>query len=760
MGAEAASSGRWRRFAPWFQIVFLCLGFLLLSAWYFRRTFMAAKLAAIDLINFDMYTYVYPVLHHWFARVRSGELPLWNPFQACGTPLAATENGFFYPLNLLHLVLPTGAAIGYTAVLHFALAGLLQHQYLGSLGLAWPARLAGGLLFAFLPLLARYAWYPGQQNATVWIAAILWACEGVARRPRALQAGGLAAAIGLQLLAGRTQTVVYSWYVFLPYAIGRAVIEWRRDRVHGLRVVCCYGVGVLWGLALAAVQLVPQLELVRVSVRPSGGISRTAVEGFRGVTPIRELWETLLTLGTERLGMEASLPVYGWHMLALAALAVAARRRWLAWYFGVVLVVFFVLALGSQTALYDLYWWLPTGSAFRVPQRMLFLSLYALVTLAALGIDAAWRRPSAWLAMLPLAGALLMWWDTAAPTPIQTGLTVAFALGSSLVCLRQRWWRTLGALAVVIVLTAELFDLRPGPHAHPADRDRGYAVAEARTRERIRSELRPGMRVYYPFRPFEQVPLAKVGLFDGFPTVNDYEPLTQRRFAEFVTRLAGRPDDPIGAYVFFGEFEATETLTGRRVLDLMSVDLLVRRTRPSGRRLRSPALLEDGSRRLYRNPSAAPRAFLVSDYVVEADDDAALAHLQRPEFDWRKTAVVDRVPQPAPSPGPPGSVALLRDESEVVEVSVATSTTALLVLTDAHYRGWRATIDGRTAEILRANYLFRAVAVPPGSHVVTFEYRPQSFAWGAFLSVSAVLTLAITVGARVRRRKPAVLASP
>ena len=75
-----------------------------------------------------------------------------------------------------------------------------------------------------------------------------------------------------------------------------------------------------------------------------------------------------------------------------------------------------------------------------------------------------------------------------------------------------------------------------------------------------------------------------------------------------------------------------------------------------------------------------------------------------------------------------------------------------LVLTDVWFPGWTCTVDGRPAPIYRANFLFRAVELPPGPHVVEFVFAPASYAWGKTVSgwavvVVAVLTL-ITVAVR------------
>jgi hypothetical protein len=63
-----------------------------------------------------------------------------------------------------------------------------------------------------------------------------------------------------------------------------------------------------------------------------------------------------------------------------------------------------------------------------------------------------------------------------------------------------------------------------------------------------------------------------------------------------------------------------------------------------------------------------------------------------------------------------------------------------LVFMDAAYPGWSATLDGEPVPILLANDAFKAVAVPAGSHRVTFEFRPPRVYAGVGISIA---TLAI-----------------
>ena len=75
----------------------------------------------------------------------------------------------------------------------------------------------------------------------------------------------------------------------------------------------------------------------------------------------------------------------------------------------------------------------------------------------------------------------------------------------------------------------------------------------------------------------------------------------------------------------------------------------------------------------------------------------------------------------------------------------------VVVLTDAHFPGWSATVDGQPAPLHRANLNFRAVAVPAGEHTIEMRYAPAPLrrGWGL-----AALGLVVCVGAIVIERRP------
>lgn len=79
--------------------------------------------------------------------------------------------------------------------------------------------------------------------------------------------------------------------------------------------------------------------------------------------------------------------------------------------------------------------------------------------------------------------------------------------------------------------------------------------------------------------------------------------------------------------------------------------------------------------------------------------------------------------------------------SRSLSLKVSMSTPGYLVVADTFYPGWRAQVDGRAAPILRANWLFRAVELPAGEHVVEMRYEPASWSVGWALTAFALMGL-------------------
>ena len=106
------------------------------------------------------------------------------------------------------------------------------------------------------------------------------------------------------------------------------------------------------------------------------------------------------------------------------------------------------------------------------------------------------------------------------------------------------------------------------------------------------------------------------------------------------------------------------------------------------------------------------------------------------------------VPIAAPARPPAGaapgeSLNIASYEPERVVLHADVKSPAFLVLADAAFPGWEATVDGAPATVLQANLMFRAVALEPGSHEIVFAYRPTSWRWGLIISVGMLGVLAL-----------------
>ena len=232
----------------------------------------------------------------------------------------------------------------------------------------------------------------------------------------------------------------------------------------------------------------------------------------------------------------------------------------------------------------------------------------------------------------------------------------------------------------------------------------------------------------------ERVFLApSLNLLYGLDTVEGYEPLIPRRYATFFRSFQKNYDkDP--AMILGGP----EGDFDYRVLDFLNVKYLVTSNRKRLKR-NLPLVAEDERNRVYLNQGYFPRAFLVRHYQVIPEEKKALDFLKSSGMNFRELVILEEEPTRFPradrNPGVSEKVAIERRAPHDMVIRAETAENGFLVLTDNDYPGWKASLDGAPAKIYRANYSFRAVQIPPGSHVVKFFYQPASFWIGTGVSV-------------------------
>jgi hypothetical protein len=164
---------------------------------------------------------------------------------------------------------------------------------------------------------------------------------------------------------------------------------------------------------------------------------------------------------------------------------------------------------------------------------------------------------------------------------------------------------------------------------------------------------------------------------------------------------------------------------------------------------------------LYENDAVLPRAFLVSEARFVPDDDVgsemALEGMRDQSFDpaavvYISGEVLDGISDVGAIRESPLQSASVTEYSPTrVIVNVHADAPALLLLTDAYYPGWTATVNGEPADVRRADVMFRAVFVPAGESTIVFEYRPMRLPAALIAGGIGWLMAAVWVAARFRQ---------
>lgn len=359
------------------------------------------------LWNWDLPKIDYPLAALYHAALREGRLPLWSDDLGLGFPLYAEgQIGAFYPPNWIIYQLPPLVALDVSRVVHLAVAGtgsaLLAARITGSRagGLAALAIVVlGGAIGAKLQwtnLVAAYAWLPwvllplvrrpAPTTAGLATAGIAWGVQALAGHPNTWALTGLAAAVILLASAPR------------PATIGR---------------IAAFGT---LGVAIGAVQLVPTLVLVGLSVR-SAGLSPDDVF-TSAATPFDPL--LLGFVGAFARWDEGSLDVANtWYpdggfalleagaYVGLAALALAAAgsrsRRARPW----LVLAAAMIAIPVAAAFRPAAWMdVPLLDSLRSPTRAYLVVQLAIAMLAAIGVARLGRGPGAGRRALLVTGAV------------------------------------------------------------------------------------------------------------------------------------------------------------------------------------------------------------------------------------------------------------------------------------------------------------------------------------------------------------------
>ena len=717
-----------------------------------------------------------------FTELARGNLALWNPHIFCGCPFfGGMQSALLYPPNWLFMLLPLAMAVNLSFALHLWLTGVLMYAWAFYRGLRAVAATAAGaiamlsgavflqLLPGHLPHLCTVAWAP----------LVLLAVDGLIDRPslRWVLLGSLAAA--MQILAGHPQ---YFFYTAVAAAVYGAV-QLVRARQRWRSAV---GMAAMFaaGATLAAVQLLTTFSESSETLRSGLSVAQAGEYSF----PPENL---LCFLAPGLLGGTSETPYWGrwflWEVqpfIGVAGLMLATygalaggrgHRRYAAW----MAAVCIVLALGAYIPpLFRLaHDYVPGFGRFRNSGRFIYPATLFLAMLAGVGLSAlvqAPPRPRRWAAMVVLAAAVVMggaavlmhaWagapnggaWATMLRSIQQTQQSW-MAKGSPQTFAEPGFARQVGqsatwAMAIASVTAAVLAGILLAAGRWPK---LVYAIALVAVVELTAYGLT--QRPTFELRATQPPGLADLvrGRGDDTRTLNPvlpnlamavggedlwgYDSFVLRRYMEFIYFTQGWPLEDVDHFQHIGVIRPAVLMTLLRCRDVV--------------------VPGEGGLQVIRMPPPMQRVQLVGQYLVCPGGQNVLKAMKAPDFDPRRTVILEQEPPIKPTGAVEGGWEVVESSTNTMTIEAEVSAPAILLVTDAYSKHWRArALPGSSQKdyaVMPADYCLRAIPLEAGRHHIRLEYRPVGFLIGRWVSLGAVaayLAAGVLCVVRGRRRR-------
>ena len=689
----------------------------------------------------DVYTEFFPWNDAMRRSIARGEWPLWNPYELCGTPLAgAAQVAPYHPITVTGLLIPLAKYFAFAAAMLHLLAALAAFLFFRDLVESEMAALFGAAAWTLSTYIIFFAG-TALGNAVSVMPLVLLGSRRIVREPGPRSAALLAVALLLVVLSGHPESALHvvslgvAWFIFELVAFRPKNV--RRVIASGLAA----GVGTL---LLSAIFLLPHIAVIGESAEY---LERWHAYDQKSATAAQMAHRLVANFfpflegspGVEEPVHEKSV-AHGWLatcysgsvVLATAVFGLIVSRLRERWFFAGMIV--FGLGAGiSAPVIADLLRVLP-GFSIAVNDRMISFAALGMCALGALALDAFIREPGRAfsITLVGIAG-LFVFAAAAIPSDVDNdylrlGLARAvIPLLLSAAALTMLRGQTAAAALITLLLIQRLGE---------AGRLQATLPAEAFY------PSFPGLELMRSPQPFRIV--AAGSLLP--PAISTHYGLEDPRGFQAVT---------------FARYDATIPLWSVRqpvwsnrvdnlaapFLSLANVRYALAPSRHAAdgwitrRELAAYAVLE--------NSRALPRAFVPRTVHLVTSKAASLQGVSTGR-DFSAESWIEGDRQGTSTNGP-GSVSV-EGQGHRLRLFARMAGAGWIVVSNAAWSGWHATMNGRELPIRFANHTFLAFHLPQGEHEITLLYRPRAFVIGAWISaITAAVMFTLLIFARMRR---------
>ncbi|MFN3308215.1 MAG: YfhO family protein [Anaerolineales bacterium] len=750
-----------------------------------------------------------PWRHIALEIIKSGEIPLWNPYSGMGAPLLANyQSALLYPPSWGLLILEAIGGLGWSAIgqgvflaLHLGFCAVGMKRWLEALGVSSLGQVVGGMAFGLSGYLVSRASFQSILFSASWMPWIflftqrLLKSKGEVRRKDRFW---LVLSIAMNLLAGHAQTSWYILWTATAWVVWQSLLTEKGCWQERWRVVrwnmLSWGVTVGWAVLIAAAQLLPTGEYLLNSQR-SAGIDREI-----GLTYSFWPWRFLTMWMPNFFGNPAHGNYWGyanyWEdavysgsmALLLGIFALGKRLQQskdqpfdahdrgvlkaavLFWWLMGALAMF--LALGKNLSFYPwLMDHLPGFDLFQAPTRISLIAQFGLALSAGIGID-LWEKPQ---------GRVLYW------TRLGTaGFLSMFIVSSAVYSQNRDFYPTIlqsfqqfGGMAFLfgILLLLKPSESLSLPNASNSSFNllRWWKICVAAfwgidliwmgwglnpvisidvftsslLNPKPLNTLPPSERFFMNAQDEYTVKFERFFRFDTFQNLGDWVSLRQSMLPN-LNLLDGwamvNNFDPFVPARFANWMEALNE--AHESGDEQRYQRLLRMSC-----VKTVIELENDGVRLIAVDGEDRFQFYPCASPVRSASEALREVLINPEIGENWVVIEAGVSMEgclAPSDKVSQSIRVLSESANRFRVEVRTAQKGWLVVKDTFYPGWTAWVNGEKKLIFPANSIFRAVQVEVGTNVVEIFYQPLSFVLGAVLSLLSLTALMLYRGFQKR----------
>lgn len=702
--------------------------------------------------------------------------PLWNPYVFSGSPFVGNPpSAMFYPLNVLFLLFPIVQVFNYMFLLNSFLAGVFTYLFARVIKMNKFASLISAITFMFSgPIVtAAFEGHPINSNTFIWLPLALLFLELTLSKRKFIFSLLTGFIISIMFFAGAPQIASYELMFLFAYTILWLLTQ-TRDLKRIFKSLILFLFSLTIGILISSIQLLPSIEFSQFSQR-GGGISYKFATEF-SLHP----YQTLSFLLPEFFGSPANGTWWGKGTFApsgylgtlpfiFAIIAIFFKKNRYIFIFSIISLFSLFYSFGKYSLIFPFFYhYIPLFNNFREPTRFLFAYAFCFSILAGIGSEFIFGNKKKYFTkslsliipiLIIITGIILFLKPNGINTSIYEKYVLrnSFAVGINHNILYKQTRNNILLFAVTTTLFCAFLFLKKKTKINFNQLKIltillifldiwyfGYKIISTKSLKEI---YNPNLLIN---KILEDKTTHRVFDMDGtfipllgknkIENITGVDPLYLKDYRDFLWTVGKHMDTTYDSFFSFNSLSnpvILNILNAKYVItnapiNVSGLSLLLKSNSYVG-----SSVIPNKMFYLYKNNDVLPRAYLVPNAITVNDKKETLNALIT-DFDPKKYVILEKLPIGVKNNSSLNfsSIAVTKRNVNELSLKVDLKDSGFLVLSEIYFPGWNAYDNGKKIEILKANYILRAMFLDKGQHNIALIYNPNSYQIG--LTVSAI----------------------